>query len=775
MVSRDVEAKTWGRYPLRFLDQGKMEGIPVPLARITTCGMVTIDVLTQVEHGDPPRGRYTVIPTQTLHGRGAVPALTLLKLLAGRPHRFATSDWLSEQMRGEMEAGALVRLDTIASYLRGLLCGITTDQQQIDALRVLLVRYLRNGRGSGPGYQLAPSPVVWLDTDALAFHVEHGALMERMGEPTLALPFWERAYQLASRGVYLPDEPSSEWAQAMREQVDGALRQSVHARARLSLAEHGEVGEEEAILLLRTYWQSHKIDEDALRPLLELLGKHERFGEAEAYYQQCVVALESVESGKQPDTRTQDIHEFLRVKQLRRAQTPASATLLQEVRINDFSDFSLPPLAHMIQSHKVLQTDLPELVMSEHASYRPSERRVLVPAPQSMHIPLADETYGDCAAWFSERLALIIALITQWRHQMGLITFQKILDRELRVFDETKMMFDPETYFLSRRSALLVIAALPKGLLGLLQQQKTAFIEEEFLPSCAASLTACWYLLNGREFASVERALSRYMPFLVGWARRASTYQRTAAYLASQACLLLGFIELHRLQFQQRIVYCREAVKHGREAGEHPLLVKALTQLGNAYYDQGLHEEMLQVYQEAERFMKGVPRSLQSKVLMGLAHAYAQQGHAAKVLDTISEARGIFPGEIEDVPAFLSADDGEYSLILFEGWVRLDLGKCYPDKDYNEQAAKALAQIDSLPITRLVPERYRHEIINRRAQAAIASGELDTFRDFTIQSAEILQVMHSEKRRQELVINYKTALKKWPHESKVVELADVAL
>jgi tetratricopeptide (TPR) repeat protein len=168
--------------------------------------------------------------------------------------------------------------------------------------------------------------------------------------------------------------------------------------------------------------------------------------------------------------------------------------------------------------------------------------------------------------------------------------------------------------FLSRRSALLVIAALPKGLLGLLQQQKAAFIEEEFLPACAASITACWYLLNGREFASVERALARYLPFLITWAQQPSSYQKRAAYLAAQACLLLGFIELHRLHFQQRIVYCREAVRHGREAGNHPLLVKALTQLGNAYYAQGMDTKMLQVYQEAKHLCtEDVPCSLDKR------------------------------------------------------------------------------------------------------------------------------------------------------------------
>jgi hypothetical protein len=91
------------------------------------------------------------------------------------------------------------------------------------------------------------------------------------------------------------------------------------------------------------------------------------------------------------------------------------------------------------------------------------------------------------------------------------------------------------------------------------------------------------------------------------------------------------------------------------------------------------------------------------------------------------------------------------------------------------QAAHALAQIENLSATTLIPERYRHEILNRRAQAAIALEDLDAFRDYTLQSAESLKHVHSEKRRQELIVNYKAARKKWPDESQVLEIADVLL
>lgn len=308
--------------PIQFIAVGNRVQVPVPLVRLSTCGMVTIEVLKDVVSTDPPQACYALLPAHKLRGRGVVPALTLLKLLVSQPHRFATKDWLAEHVRREDEAATWVRLDTIASQLRSLLC--EPERNEADKLRTLLVSYLRNGKDSGPGYQLAPYPLIWLDTDALTYHVEHATLMERMGEPHTALPFWERAYLLASRGSYLPDEPFSDWAEELRGTVVGSLRQSVHALHRLYLSEHGEAGEAQVLFLLRTYWQRHKTDEDVLCPLMELLGKHEHYQEAEEYYQQCVAALDMIERGRQPNRRTQDIREFLRTKQIHRERVQSN-------------------------------------------------------------------------------------------------------------------------------------------------------------------------------------------------------------------------------------------------------------------------------------------------------------------------------------------------------------------------------------------------------------------------------------------------------------------
>jgi len=98
--------------------------------------------------------------------------------------------------------------------------------------------------------------------------------------------------------------------------VKADLRQSVHALARLYVARWNEAGEAEALLLLRTHWQQHPTDEDALRPLMELLGKQERYQEALSAYQHLCEVVEEEE--REPDARTQDIAAYLRTKQIQR-------------------------------------------------------------------------------------------------------------------------------------------------------------------------------------------------------------------------------------------------------------------------------------------------------------------------------------------------------------------------------------------------------------------------------------------------------------------------
>src|SRR5579875_2944686 len=289
---------------------GWREGIP--LIRLFACGPFTIEVLHEAPAGDPAQARYVPLPPERLHGRGPAPALTFLKLLTSQKDRYAPKDWLIEHLHGDEYLITPRRLENIVSFVRHLL-------SLPDGVKPFgMLRYVRASHESGDGYRLAPYPLIWLDVEALAFHVRQACLLERFGDD--ALPSWERAYQLASRGTYLSEEPYSEWAEARREEVEGHLRQCVHALARLWLARYGAAGEEEVLRRLRTYWQQHPTDEDVLCPLLELLARRQCYQEGLEYYAHFVQSLEEqglTRDGKprEPDQRTRDLVDYLRLKE----------------------------------------------------------------------------------------------------------------------------------------------------------------------------------------------------------------------------------------------------------------------------------------------------------------------------------------------------------------------------------------------------------------------------------------------------------------------------
>jgi DNA-binding SARP family transcriptional activator len=279
---------------------------PFPQLRIWLCGPF------KMEWVDPLSGEILPPSETKTGGRDQAAALSLLALLLCQPNRQAHRDWVMEQFWPEgSRSVALHRLENIFSCLRKLLRSPSGGES--------LARSLSGKKTSGPLYCLDAYPRLWVDLDALVWQVEQAARMERFGDD--ALPFWQRAFELAKRGPFLVDnpyDPYASWIIEQRERLEGYSRQCVHAIARLYLAEHGESGEAEALLLLRTYWQSHPTDEDALRPLMELLGKQERYQEAEDYYQQCLKTLDTIQRERQPDPRTQDIRKFLQTRQIQR-------------------------------------------------------------------------------------------------------------------------------------------------------------------------------------------------------------------------------------------------------------------------------------------------------------------------------------------------------------------------------------------------------------------------------------------------------------------------
>jgi tetratricopeptide (TPR) repeat protein len=319
-----------------------------PLARVRTCGALTVEVVLDLQPG--PDGRWQAVygppAAELFHIKGMTTALLLLALLASQRGGFASKDLLAQTLphlrRGKVldeeddleEDGSLARLDNVVSLLRKLLCPPRLlTSPGMHRLRKRLVTLVRATPESGPGYRLAAFPLLWLDVEAMEQYSARARKLEDQGED--GLEEWQAAYQIGMRGSFLSHEPYSEWADWRRARVNELLWQSVNAQCKRAVSWGEGTGRiQAAVRLLLEYWQAHVTNEDAFRALLDLLGKQERFQLAEECYRQLCAALD--QAGRLPHPRTQEAMDALRRVQLRRAsqqQGPTPASSSPEVRV----------------------------------------------------------------------------------------------------------------------------------------------------------------------------------------------------------------------------------------------------------------------------------------------------------------------------------------------------------------------------------------------------------------------------------------------------------
>src|SRR5581483_6367255 len=114
--------------PIEYITPDQPGGIPgwhegIPVIRLYTCGLFSIEILQEVPDGYPTQARYKPIPADQLRGAGPAPACKLLKLLTSRLSRYASKDWLMTHLREGKDADQSItprRLENIVSTLRKL-------------------------------------------------------------------------------------------------------------------------------------------------------------------------------------------------------------------------------------------------------------------------------------------------------------------------------------------------------------------------------------------------------------------------------------------------------------------------------------------------------------------------------------------------------------------------------------------------------------------------------------------------------------------------------
>ncbi len=193
-----------------------------------------------------------------------------------------------------------------------------------------------------------------------------------------------------------------------------------------------------------------------------------------------------------------------------------------------------------------------ELGLSDEPEVLPEEQtRKTGPAETEekplLTVPVVLEEDDACSAFATNDLTLrLLSLV--WTRPLHTSkarchALQALVTQELKP-KENAMPESP----VNRRHALRRLALFPIEVWGLSSALPILLhVPEEFLTQCAAGITACWHLRQGKDLAFAFAAVSRYMPTLREMVTHASKerQRQEAAELLAQCLILQASLARH--------------------------------------------------------------------------------------------------------------------------------------------------------------------------------------------------------------------------------------
>lgn len=683
------------------------DGIPgwqkgIPIFRIYTCGSFTIEMLVKVQKRDPTQACYVELPPERLSGRGSGSAQIAVKLLLSQGERYASKDWLCTHLREEEEVYATnKRLENIISHLRCHLLCLPSGKKLSH-----LLTYVRATNDSGDGYRLAEYPLVWVDVDALAWYVKHACLKERFGEDPFV--YWQRAFDLASRGTFLLEEAASEWARPRREVVNDHLRQAVHALVRLYLLHFGQTGEEDVLRILQSYSRAHQQDEDILRCLLEILNKRGRYQEVLEWYERLKAALNTQGPRKtgemrMPSSLTAEIADFARLK-------------LQEYQRDQHSLIPVVDTTSLSTPHVTKGGENAETIrrLIDH----PRSQTSATPEIPYTHSLKNDGTQARSGPFDS-------------------------IDHQ-----DTNTSLNPQS---------------SEQLLALADSVHTDKPASGDLHHFAVLTQTCRQLSEGNELRIAERILWTYLPEVEALATLTFEHQPLAAAITSQGYLLAASLAGHRHNFLERLRYSKQALLYGKRAQDRNLQVVALRQIAISFDCMKCPEKVLYISQGTLPLLSDVSPLLRACIYAGISGAYAQLKQRQEAERFIGLAYEHFPEKPEIEPDYLHTICRYSTLVFFDGLNYLDLGQ-------PREAEKILARIDGLHPKISIPTRVRVELLNYQVEVFIALHSLEQACTYLETAAYVARAIGSIRHFHESFDLFQRIKKIWQKERCVQQL-----
>ena len=710
------------------------QGAAIPYFRIWLCGALRVEWLT-----DRSSGIYQSVRTADWGG-SSYPRL-LLKALLCCPGRQARREALIEMIWPEVETEqAAHNLNTATTKLRKVL--------QMKGQESLLIT-----EDDATIYFLPNQTTLWVDTNAALALLKDA---ERIGRSTTeAVPLLEEAANYFNRGTFLEGEEGL-WASGKRATLSQARYRCLIWLAE-AFIEQRMPGLAETVFSMLL--GEDPTDEDVLSQLMNLLHRQGMIHQALQVYKQACETF--AQEGIEPAKATRRLALRLEEERHYPLQERMDSVPLRSNAI-DLPSYTLPLFT-------------PAVGTSPHSIFMlPS---TALPSVNRIGIGLL-----DCAACFGIRLAQMMTLIQQW---YGMASFCKVLqDRlvvEIKQLDQMKTQFPLEEYMLSRRNMLAALAALPASLMASVRlNHKKILALEEFLPTCAASITACWSLSGGSrgQLDVIVPLLNSYLPVLLSICQHTPAYREVAADLVAQVYFLKAILSWHMEGLEPAEAYCIQAMKYSDLTKNINLRLTGLNQHALiAFYNQDF-QKALAKSEEADAVLRRASHEhifpiIEGRVCMYLAAIQAQQ----QVKDaefTLERAQAAFAAQaalVESVPVY--ADCGDAPLLLWEGLTHYYLSP--RSVEHAKRSFDSLSTFGQLASSATIPERFRLECLNSRILAAIQLGELEETIACFEAGQQGAKALESKQRSTEVDYAYQLLYNRWAREERVKKLRSQAV
>jgi hypothetical protein len=349
---------------------------------------------------------------------------------------------------------------------------------------------------------------------------------------------------------------------------------------------------------------------------------------------------------------------------------------------------------------------------------------------------------------------------------------QKNFSWELEQKDNT-MQESP----INRRNALRRIAALPIKIYSLsLAIPAVLYAIDEFLPQCAAGITALWYLRKGKDLAFVSDTISRYIPTLKEIATNGKGTQQTDAAELLAQCLLLKGLCVNQTQADHRAALdCAEQAEIYGKRAENPMLtIIAIRQQAHFYDYADDWEQAMYMAERAKHMMMAVNKGkttddapvsslAQSFVYAGLANYQAHCGEEQGALTSMRLAEEAFEASKKEAapPVWI-----EYS----QGGLLLHSGLAYHYMDKQTEAINLFARIGAVAQV----ETTRIESFTDQVLAEVYRSDKPRDMEFCIENwqkgIQGAIAMRSQQAFTEAKTAYAVMRAVWPGERRIKQL-----